>query len=95
MDDTWVVQREENKQNFLQHINSVDPAIKFTVEYNKQDGAIPFLDTIVKPEAVGKLSITLYRKPIHTDQYLQWIVTITFHPRRCNKYSYSKGKNSL
>ena len=72
VDDTSVVQREENKQNFLQHINSVDPSIKFTVEDNKEDGAIPFLDTIVKPEANGKLSITVYRKPTHTDQYLQW-----------------------
>ena len=54
----WVVQREENKQNFLQHINSVDLAIKFTVEDNKEDGAIPFLDTIVKQEADGKLPMT-------------------------------------
>ena len=37
-----------------------------------EDGAIPFLDTIVKPEADGKLSITEYSKPTHTDQYLQW-----------------------
>ena len=33
---------------------------------------IPFLDTIVKPEADGSLSISVYRKPTHTDQYLQW-----------------------
>ena len=39
---------------------------------NKEDGSIPFLDTIVKPEANGSLSITVYRKPTHTDQYLQW-----------------------
>ena len=44
---------------FLQYINSVDPAIQFTVENNKEDGAIPFLDTIVKPEADGNLSITV------------------------------------
>ena len=69
VDDTWVVQREENKQNFLQHINSVDHAIKFTVEDNKEDGA--FLDTTVKPEADGKLSITVCRKSTHADQYLQ------------------------
>ena len=37
-----------------------------------EDGAIPFLDTIVKPEADGNLSITVYRKPTHMDQYLQW-----------------------
>ena len=64
--------KEENKQNFLQHINSVDPAIQFTVENNKEDGAIPFLDTIGKPENEGKLSITVYRKPTHREQYLQW-----------------------
>ena len=39
---------------------------------NKEDGAIPFLDTIVKLRADGNLSITVYRKPTHTDQYLQW-----------------------
>ena len=32
----------------------------------------PFLDTVVKPEADGSLSISVYRKPTHTDQYLQW-----------------------
>ena len=72
MDDTFVIHKEVNKQDFLQHINSVDPAIKFTVEDNKEDGSIPFLDTIVKPEENGGLSITVYRKPTHTDQYLQW-----------------------
>ena len=72
MDDTFVIHKEVNKQAFLQHINSVDPAIRFTVEDNKEDGSIPFLDTIVKPEADGSLSITVYRKPTHTDQYLQW-----------------------
>ena len=42
------------------------------MEDNKEDGSIPFLDTIVKPEADDTLSITVYRKPTHTDQYLQW-----------------------
>ena len=53
VDDTFVIHKEANKQGFLQHINSVDPAIRFTVEDNKEDGSIPFLDTIVKPEADG------------------------------------------
>ena len=72
MDDTFVTHKEVNKQGFLQYINSVDPAVKFTVEDNKEDGSIPFCDTIVKPEADGTLSITVYRNPTHTDQYLQW-----------------------
>ena len=71
VDDTFVIHKGANQQGFLQHINSVDPAIRFTVEDNKEDGSIPFLDTIVKPEVDGSLSITVYRKPTHTDQYLQ------------------------
>ena len=75
VDDIFVIQQEEHKQNVLEHINKVDPAIKFTVEGNQQDGAIAFLDTIVKPEADNTLSLTIYRKPMHTDQYLQWIAS--------------------
>ena len=71
VDDIFVIQKEVNKQDFLQHINSVDPAIQFTVE-NKEDGTMPFFDTIVKPEADGNLSITVYRKPTHMGQYQQW-----------------------
>ena len=71
VDHTFVIHKEVNKQGFHQHINSVDPSIKFTVEDNKEDGSILFLDTIVKPEADGTLSITAYRRPAHTDQYLQ------------------------
>ena len=50
----------------------MDPAIKFTVEGNQKNGTIPFLDTLVKPETDNTLSITVYRKPKHTGQYLQW-----------------------
>ena len=57
VDDTFVIHKEVNKQDFLQHISTVGTAIKFTVEDNKEDGSIPFLDTIVKLEADGGLSI--------------------------------------
>ena len=63
---TLLSSERKNKQNFLQHINSLDLAIQFTVENNKEHGAIPFLDTTVQPETDGKLSITVYRKPTHT-----------------------------
>ena len=43
VDDTFLIQKEDDKQNFLEHINSVDPAIKFTVKDNMQDGSIPYL----------------------------------------------------
>ena len=72
VDVIFVIEQEEHKQILLEHINKVDPDIKFTVESNQEDGAIPFLDTIVKPEADNTLSLSVYRKPMHTDQYLQW-----------------------
>ena len=72
VDDTWVIQQQEHQQQFLQHINTVDPSIQFTVEEAKEDGSIPFLDTVIKPEEDGSFTIGVYRKPTHTDLYLPW-----------------------
>ena len=71
VDDTFVIQKEDDKQNFHEHIDSVVLAMRFTVEDIKEDGANPFMDTIVKPAADGRLSITVYRNSTHMDQYLQ------------------------
>ena len=46
--------------------------MKFTVEGTQRNGAIPFLDTLVIPHTDNSLSITVYCKPTHNDQYLQW-----------------------
>ena len=70
VNDTFVTQQEEHKQTFLDHINKGNPAIMFTVEDNQENGAIPFLDTIVKLQADNIQSLTAYRKHTHTDQYL-------------------------
>ena len=43
-------------------IVKVDPAIKYRVESNQQNGTIPFPDTLVKPEADNTLSPTVYGK---------------------------------
>ena len=72
VDDTFVLQDQAHKEEFLQHLNSVEPSIKFTVEEAKEDGSIPFLDTIIRPEADGTFTIGVYRKPTHTDLYLPW-----------------------
>ena len=70
VDDTWVIQKQAHKQAFLDHINSINPAIRFTVEGTQGNGAIPLLDTLVTPLADNSLSITVYCKPTNTDQYL-------------------------
>ena len=60
VDYTWVIQKQAHKQEFLEHLNKVDPAIKFTVEENQDNGAIPFLDTLVIPIADNSLSFKVY-----------------------------------
>ena len=64
--------KQAHKQEFLDHINSVDPAIKFTVDRTPANVAIPFLDTLVTPLADNSLSFQVYQKPTHTEQYSQW-----------------------
>ena len=80
VDDTFVNGKEDHIQNFFEHINSVDPAIKFTMEDNKEDVIIPFLDTIVKPEDNGGLSITVYRNLPTWINIYSGTVTITYQP---------------
>ena len=55
MDDTWVIKQQVNKQAFLDHINSIDPTIKFTVEGTQGNGAIPFFDTLITPQEDNSL----------------------------------------
>ena len=71
VDDTFVIQEEQYKNEFFQHINSLDENIKFTTETTKADGSMPFLDTLVTPQSDGSLETTFYRKLNHTNQYLQ------------------------
>ena len=50
VDDTFVVIDSARKKKFLDHINNMDPHIKFTTEDAKPDESIPFMDTIVMPQ---------------------------------------------
>ena len=70
VDDTFVIQKQAHKQQFLDHINSIDLSFKLTIEGDQGNGSIPFLDTLVTTEADDSLSIKVYHKCTHTDQYL-------------------------
>ena len=72
VDDTIVVQLQSHKEEFFQLINKVDTSIKFTMEEAGPDGSIPFVDVLVTPKVDGNFTTKVYRKPTHTDQYLQW-----------------------
>ena len=72
VDDTFVVIESSRKEEFLDHINNLDPHIQFTTEDAKPDGSLPFLDTLVQKQPDNSLLTSVYRKPTHTDLYLQW-----------------------
>ena len=67
----FVVIKSAYKNEFLDHINSIDEGIQFTAENTRADCSMPFLDTLVIPQPDDSLTTTLFRKPTHTDQYLQ------------------------
>ena len=78
VDDTFVIQEEQYKNEFFHHIKSLDNNIKFTAETTKADGYMPFLDTLVTSQSDGNLATTVYRKPTHTNQYLSGTGTIPY-----------------
>ena len=72
VDDTCVIIKAAQKQSFLDHINSIDKNIQFTSEEPTSSGAIPFLDILLTPGEDGKITTSVFRKPTHTDLYMQW-----------------------
>ena len=72
VDDTFVIQQQTEREEFLQCISSMDLSIEFTVEQTRSKGSMPFLGILVTPQTDGTLTTEVYRKPTHTDLYLQW-----------------------
>ncbi|CAH1253587.1 CAD [Branchiostoma lanceolatum] len=71
VDDTHTKLKKAHAQEFIDHLNSLDPDIKFTSE-KEQDRTLPFLDTLTTIQDDGSLRLSIYRKPTHTDQYLNF-----------------------
>lgn len=71
VDDTFIIWQHgiEELNNFLIHLNSIHEDIKFTMEIEEND-CLPFLDILVKKKNNGSLGHTVYRKPTHTNRYL-------------------------
>jgi hypothetical protein len=55
-------------QQFLHHLNSVRPTIKFTTE-NEANGTLSFLDVLVMKRG-PKLATKVYQKPTHAGHYV-------------------------
>ena len=68
VDDTFVILKTSEVDNFFSYINRVDPFIQFTQEGMNND-CLAFLDCSVSI-VDGHIQCKVYRKPTHTNQYL-------------------------
>ena len=71
MDDTCTVLPSDSINEFHDHLNSVDPNIQFTLE-KEEEGSLPFLDVLLSRDSDGAIRTSVFRKPTHTDKYLQF-----------------------
>ena len=88
MDDTHTVLKKIHSQEFIDHLNSVDEDIKWTTEgevvtkaqlersatVGEEDSSVrvAFLDTWTMVESDGSISMKVFRKDTHIDQYLNF-----------------------
>ena len=76
VDDVSTTTKLDSTLTFLEHLNSIEPCIKLTIEH-VSEGKIAFLDTMVHRQEDGRLTTTVYQKPTHTDRYLSFS---SYHP---------------
>ena len=69
VDDVYSILKRTHLENFFHH-NNLHQNIKFTME-EESNGELAFLDTLLKRNN-GEISVLVYRKPTHTDQYLHY-----------------------
>jgi hypothetical protein len=79
VDDSFLIIKKRHFEYFLNHINNLEKLlknIKFTSELENSKGELPFLDILIS-RSNGKLKTQVYRKPTHSNRYLN------FHSYHC------------
>ena len=71
VDDVLTIVKKGTCDSLLNHLNSIDTNIKFTIEPPNDQGAILFLDTFPRPSG-NEIITSVYRKPTHMDRYLDF-----------------------
>jgi len=71
IDDIFAIIRSRFKDKILNQLNNFHNKIQFTIECEK-DQKIPFLDIMVIRNSQQGFQFNIYRKPTHTDRYLNY-----------------------
>ena len=82
VDEVLEIIKKGQVQALTDHLNQVDTTnnIKFMHEEEKE-GKIPFLDTLIIRKPSGTIKLLVYRKPTHTDQYLNFMSEHRLHQK--------------
>ena len=72
MDDVFFIWKgsKEELELFVWHLNGFEYRVQSTLEVDKE-GFLPFLDVGIT-NLDGELITKIYRKPTHTQQYINW-----------------------
>ena len=71
VDDVFSIIPKGNRDTMLQYLNSINSHIKFTIEQPNEEGV--FLSWTHSPNPRGReYQSSVYRKPTHTDRYLDF-----------------------
>ena len=95
VDSTFTIVKRKDVEEFLQHLKTQQPTIRFTLE-SENHNTIPFLDTLIINDSEGRRTRSVYRKPTHTDQYMFYYSYPHHHQsvtRSVVKCSYDRSKN--
>ena len=71
VDDCFSIVRNDEINDLLAYINSINENIQFTIE-KEENGKLPFLDTTIIRNDNGSLYFKVYRKPTSNDRYLDY-----------------------
>ena len=71
VDDPLAVIKTANIEPFTHHLSAQHTSIQWTIEL-EADVKLPMFDTLTTRMTDGSLKFSVYRKPTHTDQYLQF-----------------------
>jgi len=77
VDDTFVIIKKSKLSEFFTHVNTIESFIQLTMEQEKEE-CLPFLEFLIKRLANRHLLSAAYRKPTHSDRYLNFNQNILY-----------------